>query len=287
MSDPHIHRSPPLKQQLLRAANERTYNMSYVQNETQINSVPVKQEHQPVVFIKNGEVFANSRDVAAYFGKQHGHIVRDIEKLIAERVLKFEQTVVYRENPSGGASIKSKAYNMDRDGFTLLAMSFSGKKALQFKLRYIEQFNAMEAELRRQSNVMIDYSDPAILIGVMNHLQIENKKKDELIAEQEQHLKKLDRLEGAEGSMCISDAAKTLGVKRDDLFRFLDSRRWIFKRSGNKNWLAYDEKRRAGYMEHDDHLYIDAEGRERVATRALVTAKGLVKLAELLNQPLH
>ena len=287
MLDPHVDRSPLLDQQLLRAANERTYNMSYVQNETQINSVPVKQEHQPVVFIQNGEVFANSRDVAAYFGKQHGHIIRDIEKLIAERVPNFGQTVVYRENPSGGASIKSKAYNMDRDGFTLLAMSFSGKKALQFKLRYIEQFNAMEAELRRQSNMVIDYSDPAILIGVMNHLQIENKKKDELIAEQEQHLKKLDRLEGAEGSMCISDAAKTLGVKRDDLFRFMDSRRWIFKRSGNKNWLAYDEKRRAGYMEHDDHLYIDAEGRERVATRALVTAKGLVKLAELLNQPLH
>ena len=74
---------------------------------------------------------------------------------------------------------------MDRDGFTLLAMGFSGKKALQFKLRYIEQFNAMEAELHQQSNVMIDYSDPAILIGVMNHLQLENKKKDELIAEQE------------------------------------------------------------------------------------------------------
>ena len=282
-----VHRSPPMGQQLLRAANERTYNMSHLQNETHINSVPVKQEQQPIVFIQNGEVFANSRDVAEYFGKQHRHIIRDIEKLIAERVPNFGQTVVYRENPSGGASIKSKAYNMDRDGFTLLAMSFSGKKALQFKLRYIEQFNAMEAELRRQSNVMIDYSDPAILIGVMNHLQIENKKKDELIAEQEQHLKKLDRLEGAEGSMCISDAAKTLGVKRDDLFRFMDSRRWIFKRSGNKNWFAYDEKRRAGYMEHDDHLYIDAEGRERVATRALVTAKGLVKLAELLNQPLH
>lgn len=86
--------------------------------------------------------------------------------------------------------------------------------------------------------------------------------------------------------MCISDAAKTLEVKRDDLFRFMDSRRWIFKRSGNKSWLAYDEKRRAGYMEHDDHLYIDAEGRERVATRALVTAKGLVKLTELLKPPL-
>ena len=63
--------------------------MSYVENETQINSVPIKQEHQPVVFIQDGEVFANSRDVAEYFGKQHGHIIRDIEKLIAEGVSNF------------------------------------------------------------------------------------------------------------------------------------------------------------------------------------------------------
>ena len=262
--------------------------MSYVQNETQINSVPVKQEHQPVVFIQNGEVFANSRDVAEYFGKQHQHILRNIDNILKNKGRpKLDDLFIERFEYHEAAQKEVRFFDMTKDGFTLLAMGFTGQKAMDFKIAYIEQFNAMEAELRRQSNVMIDYSDPAILIGVMNHLQIENKKKDELIAEQEQHLKKLDRLEGAEGSMCISDAAKTLGVKRDDLFRFMDSRRWIFKRSGNKNWLAYDEKRRAGYMEHDDHLYIDAEGRERVATRALVTAKGLVKLAELLNQPLH
>lgn len=277
-----------MDQQLLRAANERTCNMSYVQNETQINSVPVKQEQQPIVFVQNGEVFANSRDVAAYFGKQHQHILRNIDNILKNKGRpKLDDLFIERFEYHEAAQKEVRFFDMTKDGFTLLAMGFTGQKAMEFKIAYIERFNAMEAELRRQSNVMIDYSDPAILIGVMNHLQIENKKKDELIAEQEQHLKKLDRLEAAEGSMCISDAAKTLGVKRDDLFRFMDSRRWIFKRTGNKNWLAYDEKRRAGYMEHDDHLYIDAEGRERVATRALVTAKGLVKLAELLNQPLH
>lgn len=277
-----------MDQQLLRAANERTCSMSYVQNETQINSVPVKQEQQPVVFIKNGEVFANSRDVAEYFGKRHNNIMRDIDNLLKTHgCSNLSNLFIERSEYHETARKEVRFFDMTKDGFTLLAMGFTGQKAVAFKIAYIEQFNAMEAELRRQSSVIIDYSDPAILIGVMNHLQLENKKKDELIAEQEQHLKKLDRLEAAEGSMCISDAAKTLGVKRDDLFRFMDSRRWIFKRSGNKNWLAYDEKRRAGYMEHDDHLYIDAEGRERVATRALVTAKGLVKLAELLNQPLH
>jgi phage antirepressor YoqD-like protein len=87
--------------------------------------------------------------------------------------------------------------------------------------------------------------------------------------------------------MCISDAAKTLGVERNYLFQFLSSRKWIFKRAGNKNWLAYDVIRKAGHLEHDDHLYMDDLGRERVATRVLVTAKGLVRIAELLEQPLH
>lgn len=216
--------------------------MSYTENEIKINTVPINAERQPIVFIDNGEVFANSRDVAAYFGKEHRNILRDIEKLIGEGVLKFEHTPYI--DPQNGQTYKS--YNMDRDGFTLLAMGFTGKKALKFKLAYINQFNAMEAELRHRTNVAIDYSDPAILMGVMNHLQLENKKKDQIIAEQGHQLKKLDRLEGAHGSMCISDAAKTLDMKRDDLFRFMEARRWIFKRVGNKNWLAYDEKRKAG-----------------------------------------
>ncbi len=85
----------------------------------------------------------------------------------------------------------------------------------------------------------------------------------------------------------VAGFIQTLGTGRDALFARLQAERWIFKRAGNKNWLAYDDKRRSGYLEHDDHLYTDNEGRERVATRVLVTAKGLVKLAEVLNRPLH
>lgn len=109
-----------------------------------------------------------------------------------------------------------------------------------------------------------------------------------MIAEQGTRLQKLDRLEGAIGSMCVTDAAKTLNVyPAQNLFTFMNSRRWIFKRPGNKNWLAYHDKIQAGYLEHDDHMYFDSHGQERVSTRVLVTAKGLVKLAELLEQPLH
>ncbi len=122
----------------------------------------------------------------------------------------------------------------------------------------------------------------------MSHLQAQVVERDAVIAEQGTRLKTLDRLSAANGSMCITDAAKTLGVQRaQDLFEFMSARRWIFKRPGNRSWLAYQDKIQAGYMEHDDYIHFDNLGRERVSTRALVTAKGLVKLADLLEQPLH
>ena len=55
-----------------------------------------------------------------------------------------------RENPSGGAMIQSASYRITRDGFTLLAMGFTGKKALQFKVGYIAAFNAMAAFIKNQ-----------------------------------------------------------------------------------------------------------------------------------------
>lgn len=108
-------------------------------------------ELSPIVTIKNNAVVANSRDVAAYFGKEHRNVTADIDKLIQQGVLDFQQTSYVHEQ--NGQTYRS--FDMSRDGFTLLAMGFTGKKALQFKLRYIEQFNVMEAELKVQASQSI------------------------------------------------------------------------------------------------------------------------------------
>ena len=95
--------------------------------------------------IVDGKVVAISTDVARHFGKQHDNVVRDIENLIAQlpsdQLPNFGETVIERPNPSGGEPIKSRAYRMTRDGFTLLAMGFTGKRAL-LKLAYIDAFEA-------------------------------------------------------------------------------------------------------------------------------------------------
>jgi len=107
----------------------------------------------PAVSIVNQQVITSSLEVARVFEKRHDNIVRAIANLAVQcdddfRRLNFQETVVERENPSGGAPIKSPAYNLTRDGFTLLAMGFTGKQALQFKLAYIAQFNAMEQSIQ-------------------------------------------------------------------------------------------------------------------------------------------
>jgi Rha family phage regulatory protein len=108
----------------------------------------------PVVTLVNGEPRALSIDVAGHFNKRHDDVLRAIQKLTAElaqlgpeRLRNFAETMVERTNPKGGKPIPSPAYLLSRDGFTLLAMGFTGKRALAWKLRYIEAFNAMEKEL--------------------------------------------------------------------------------------------------------------------------------------------
>ncbi|WP_176056077.1 Rha family transcriptional regulator [Brucella intermedia] len=101
---------------------------------------------QPIVSVKDGKVFANSRDVAEFFGKRHDNVLRDIRNLDMPSDLRasmFRPTVLHDKY---GRELD--AYDMTRDGFTLLGMVFTGKKTIQFKLQYIEAFNRMEAKFK-------------------------------------------------------------------------------------------------------------------------------------------
>lgn len=114
----------------------------------------------PLVTIKGSKAVANSRDVAALFGKRHHNVLRDIDRLVADdpsNALNFE--VIEVETKVGFGVRKDRAYDMDRDGFTLLAMGFTGKTALQFKKAYIKAFNEMEQRL--SGPLLPDFTNPA------------------------------------------------------------------------------------------------------------------------------
>jgi Rha family phage regulatory protein len=85
----------------------------------------------PLATIKDGQVFANSRDVAEFFGKEHFNVLRDIRNLEMPSDLKasFFQPDLRPDNH--GREVNT--YDMTRDGFTLLAMGFTGKVAARLR----------------------------------------------------------------------------------------------------------------------------------------------------------
>ncbi|GHU01994.1 hypothetical protein FACS1894186_5800 [Alphaproteobacteria bacterium] len=104
-----------------------------------------------LVKLDHGKIFTDSQIIAKEFEKEHSKVMRSIDglrkALPPDRVAIFGDTVETRENPSGGAPIASKFYTMNRDGWMLLTMGFTGEKALLKKLDFIDAFNAMEAVL--------------------------------------------------------------------------------------------------------------------------------------------
>lgn len=98
-----------------------------------------------LVIMHNKQAVTTSLRVAEVFGKDHKHVLETISNLAAEKsAAKFFAEATYDNRGK-----QYPMYYMNRDGFTLLAMGFTGKKALQFKIQYIQAFNSMEDTLKR------------------------------------------------------------------------------------------------------------------------------------------
>ena len=103
----------------------------------------------PMITERDGIPVTTSRAVAEQFGKTHAHLLRDIEKLKQDLEQTDEGKAFSQSNFGLSTSLDSRGkeqpiYTLTRDGFTLLAMGFTGAKAVQFKVAYINAFNRME-----------------------------------------------------------------------------------------------------------------------------------------------
>lgn len=103
--------------------------------------------------IKDGKVVVSSKAVADHFNKSHKNVMRDI-KAISKKEEEFGRI---NFEPSSYTSIQNKtfeSYDLTRDGFTILAMGFTGEEALKWKIKYMEAFNKMEAALSSGKSLM-------------------------------------------------------------------------------------------------------------------------------------
>lgn len=99
-----------------------------------------------LVVINNNQIVVSSKDLAEHFGKQHKHVIENIRDILSAENSANE---FFHEESYSYNGRRLPMYLMNRDGFSLLAMGFTGKKALQWKLKYIEAFNEMEETLKQ------------------------------------------------------------------------------------------------------------------------------------------
>lgn len=239
---------------------------------------------QPVVFVREGEAFANSRDVAEYFGKRHDHVLRDIDNLLRSLGSpNLGNLFVERSDYHEHARKHVRAFDLTRDGFVLLAMGFSGAKALQFKLKYIEAFNAMEAELRRSAeDFEAALNDPVKLRSLLVNYSEKVSGLQQQVSDMRPQVTAFDRIAHSDGAMCITDAAKTLQVPPRFLFKWMRTHGWIYGRTSNGRDVAYQSRIHSGDLEHKATTVEGRDGTERTFTQVLVTPKGLTRLAQAL-----
>ena len=105
----------------------------------------------PDVAIVDGHPCVSSLAIADHFQKRHTEVLRAIRVISQECPSEFNERNFASVEYADLKGEMRPMYQLSRDGFTLLAMGFAGKKALVWKLRYIEAFNAMEKALAEKA----------------------------------------------------------------------------------------------------------------------------------------
>ena len=208
-----------------------------------------------LVEVNNEQVVTTSIMVAESFGKQHKHVLRDIENLTAQDwAVKnmFEKTTYKNER-----NREYPMYLINRDGFTLLAMGFNGKEALKFKLQYIEAFNKMEEYIKNGEVKVFSYmiDDPAKrarlwademdeVYAIIHEKEEENQQLTQVVEEAKPKVQAFEQAMEIDKLHTMKEVANLMGVGRNTLFAQLRKAKIL-----NESNLPYQRYISSGYFQ--------------------------------------
>lgn len=250
----------------------------------------------------SNQPLTNSKLVAEVFGKEHRNVVRDIKNLIEGGVLKNEQTPMFEETTYINEQNKQSypMFIMNQDGFTLLAMGFNGKKAMEFKLKYIEAFNAMKRQIEQNKP-----SVPQTYLEALKSLVKAEEEKQQLALENKQQqatiltiskenmelgnkitemLPKVsyyDKILQSNATMTVTQIAQDYGMSAMKLNKELEAMKIQHKVRGQ--WILYGKFLTGGYVHSRAVDILRSDGRHDVKYNTEWTTKGRIFLYESLK----
>lgn len=223
----------------------------------------------------------NSLEIAELVDSRHDKVKQSIERLAEKGVIAL---------PPMGNVVKitnNREYSSDvyvftgeqgkRDSIIVVA-----QLCPEFTARLVDRWQELEAQAAKPIDPMKALSDPAtmrtLLLGYTEKV-IELEQQVEVM---QPTVVAFDRIAKSDGSLCLMDAAKALQEKPKRFITFLSSHKWIYKRAGGKNWIGYQDKIQAGYLEHKVSEISLEDGSSKIREQVKVTPKGLTKLAQML-----
>lgn len=227
----------------------------------------------------SGQTLTSSLLVARKFEKEHDKVLRDIRNL-AEGVAKIGETPMFVETTYVNEQNRQSypMFVMNRDGFTLLAMGFTGEKALKFKIEYIAAFNEMEKTIRSGSPQVPQTFSEALMLAAKQQQKIEQQQRT--IEASRPKVEFFDAVADSKTAIKIGDLAKVLAVKglgRNNLFELLRNKKILME-----NNIPYQTYVDRGYFRTVEQKYT-AGDEVRISIRTLVYQKGVDFIRKLIQ----
>ena len=221
-----------------------------------------------LVIMKNKQAVTSSLQVAETFDKEHKNIMRDIDKLLEYGGSKLSREM-FATGTYDNRGKQYPMYYMNRDGFTLLAMGFTGDKALQFKLKYIEAFNEMEQQVKFQV--------PSTLPEALR-LAADQAEKISVLQPKADYT---DSMLANKGLETISMIAKNYGYSTREFNKLLHGLGIQYKQG--KTWLLYAKYQDEGYTHVEPYEYTNSDGIKQVRNTMKWTQAGQKFLYDFLK----
>ena len=220
----------------------------------------------------SSSVTMSSREIADLVDSRHDKVKQSIQRLAERGVIDLPPLGEYLDS----LGRKATEYRVGkRDSYVIVA-----QLSPEFTARLVDRWQELEQQQSQAPALPQNFAE-ALRLAADQAEQIQNQQA--VIQQQAPKVEALRILSEAEGSVCVTMAAKELGMKPGKLFAWMRDNRWLYRRTDCGPYVAYQPRIDSGHLCHKVET-IEREGKpDKLVEQVRITPKGLTRLAVLVG----